>query len=236
MALARRLTYLAREGGCPGLLTASGLSLLVEELNDVLGDGYEWADVLRKCGMIKYDEGSSAGTVMFYAADGLNRTHGGQYSNAASKGGVHSAIRRRKRRTDIECQTLALDLAPELRGYHDHHGKPLDQAQLKEVFRVIKTFDNCFEYARPETASGYSAELVASACGFQENYGHMMLEHGRRRHQRTMLEMLAYYLMDHRLDPSMPQSTEQVLSLADTLVKRVRLWAAETVKRQSNAA
>lgn len=236
LTLMRRLTYEAREGGKPGVLTSQGLSLLLEEFREILGGEQSWRDLLEEAGLVQYQTGSTEGLCNFYIADGMNRGHGNQYAGVSSKGGHHSAVARRRRKTDQESQELALGLVGVQGEYHDSSGQALDAATLKELVAIIKTLDNCFEFTRAETREGYKPELVASAFSFHEEYGHMVLEYGRRRMHLPLLTVMAYFLLDRKGDPSVPKSTEQVFSLKNSLVSRVRIFASTSTRKGEEAA
>lgn len=229
MAVTRRLAYEAREGRTVGTLTPAGLEILNAELVDVLGDRADWLKLLRESELIRVGEDGCA-VAPFFTADGLNKGLGSHFSGQSSKGGVYSGVTRRRRKIDKESQELALDLSPEVGGYHDHDGRSLASSEVSELIKVIKSLDNCFDYQRPSGASAYPKELVARASYFSTNYGHMQIEWGRKRHTKPALDVLIYFLMDHVHEPDTPKTTEQTLALVDVLMKRAQAFARTRIK------
>jgi len=216
------LAYDAMTTNRPGLLTASGMGLHLDSLNQ-LGVGLicggrdvSWIDLYLRAGLL-LKNGADYDCKVFTVSD-LNKNTRGHYLKTEAKGGAISGFRRRQKTLEISAQSVAVGLAPE-GTYRDGDGEELGAEVMGNAITLIKQIDCILNRAtRISDTHSFPSDLVRVAAEATMIYGGMMVPY--KGGERSALELACYAVVDERGEPDCPATTEQVLAKFETYAAR----------------
>lgn len=122
------------------------------------------------------------------------------------KGGYRSGLSKQLPRIDREAAQQLQMLGG---GFRDRAGQPLSPTEEHQVIKMIRVLDNILQEDRVRRTSEYGEGIVADAA-----------DAVRRYKDEAVLRPFYFWLLDHRGQPGLPSTAEQVLTDFDALMKR----------------
>lgn len=208
MRLQVDLAFLAGSTNRPGVLTAQGRALFEQTVAELFGEDCSAVSVLEESGLLqKCPEpakggtpyGEASGQELFcghFVAAG-NEHFSGDYVKREVKGANASARVRQEQAIAKDAMNQGMLLAPET--FRDSGGTALTPTESQRAMVVVLTLDRCLK-SRPRQKGEYTAGLMADA--------HAATTGASGEQMREIYNWIA----NHRENPMLPKSTEQVLA------------------------
>lgn len=187
------LAYQAKTTNRPGWLTASGVALFEESVEDMFGEDCEPLELLARAGLLRR-EGSE------YVCDRFakeNAHWSGDYVKREVRGAAASALVRQQQNIAKEAAAQAMLLPPEV--FRKRDGQVMDSQEVQRSMVVIATLDNCLK-KRTRQKTEFNEGLICDAYAVAE------------KHPQEKLREVYLWIANHREHPRLPKTTEQILA------------------------